>query len=93
VGTRLGGLPPWEALAVGLGLNARGAMELVIAAIGLSIGVLNEPTYATIVLIAVLTTVMTAPLLRACVRRAGIEPEEPAGAQAEAASQLTGFTP
>jgi K+:H+ antiporter len=73
LGTRLGGMPPWEALAVGLGLNARGAMELVIAAIGLSIGVLNEPTYATIVLIAVLTTIMTAPLLRACVRRAGIE--------------------
>ncbi len=70
VGSRLGGLPRWEALAVGFGLNARGAMELVIAAIGLSLGVLNEPTYAMIVLIAVLTTVMAAPLLRFCVRRA-----------------------
>jgi Kef-type K+ transport system membrane component KefB len=74
-GTRLGGLPPWEALAVGVGLNARGAMELVIAAIGLSIGVLDEAMYATVVLIAVLTTVMTAPLLRVCARRAGIGPE------------------
>ena len=70
-GTRLGGLPRWEALAVGVGLNARGAMELVIAEVGLSIGVLNGPAYATIVLIAVLTTVMAAPLLRICVRRAG----------------------
>ena len=78
VGARLGGLPHWEALAVGFGLNARGAMELVIAAIGLSIGVLNEATYATIVLIAVLTTVMAAPLLQLCVRRAGIEAGEPA---------------
>jgi K+:H+ antiporter len=73
VGSRLGGLPRWEALAVGFGLNARGAMELVIAAIGLSIGVLNEPTYAIIVLIAVLTTVMAAPLLKFCVKRAGPE--------------------
>lgn len=76
-GTRLGGLPHWEALAVGFGLNARGAMELVIAAIGLSIGVLSEPMYATIVLIAVLTTVMAAPMLQFCVRRAGVEAEAP----------------
>jgi Kef-type K+ transport system membrane component KefB len=86
-GTRLGGLPHWEALAVGFGLNARGAMELVIAAIGLSIGLLNEPTYATIVLIAVLTTVMAAPMLQFCVHRAGIlvgDPE-PVGLGAEEA--------
>ena len=73
LGARIGGLPRWEALAVGIGLNARGAMELVIAAIGLSIGLLNEATYATIVVIAVITTVMTAPLLKWCVRRAGPE--------------------
>jgi Kef-type K+ transport system membrane component KefB len=73
LGARLGGLPKWEALGVGIGLNARGAMELVIAALGLSIGVLNEPTYAMVVLIAVLTTVMAAPLLKACVKRAHLE--------------------
>jgi Kef-type K+ transport system membrane component KefB len=84
-GTRLGGLPHWEALAVGFGLNARGAMELVIAAIGLSIGVLSEPMYATIVLIAVLTTVMAAPMLQFCVRRAGVEQEGPVPAGLEAA--------
>lgn len=73
LGARLGGLPKWEAVGVGIGLNARGAMELVIAAIGLSIGVLNQPTYAMIVLIAVLTTVMAAPLLKFCVKRAQIQ--------------------
>jgi Kef-type K+ transport system membrane component KefB len=71
LGARLGGLPKWEAVAVGVGLNARGAMELVIASIGLSVGVLNEATYAMVVLIAVFTTVMTAPLLRWCIGRAG----------------------
>jgi Kef-type K+ transport system membrane component KefB len=70
VGARLGGLSKWEALAVGAGLNARGAMELVIAAIGLSIGVLSLPMYSIIVLIAVVTTLMAAPILRSCVRRA-----------------------
>jgi Kef-type K+ transport system membrane component KefB len=48
-------------------------MELVIAAIGLSIGVLTEPTYAAIVLIAVLTTVMAAPMLEYCVKH--VHPE------------------
>lgn len=88
LGARFGGLPKWEAIAVGVGLNARGAMELVIAAIGLSIGVLNEATYAIIVLIAVLTTVMTAPLLKVCVGRAG--PETPASGvpQAPAPSEV-----
>jgi Kef-type K+ transport system membrane component KefB len=71
LGARLGGLPTWQAAAVGSGLNARGAMELVIAAIGLSIGVLTAPMYAIIVMIAVVTTLMAAPLLRFCVRRQG----------------------
>ena len=71
LGARLGGLPTWQAAAVGSGLNARGAMELVIAAIGLSIGVLTTPMYAIIVMIAVVTTLMAAPLLRFCVRRQG----------------------
>jgi Kef-type K+ transport system membrane component KefB len=87
-GARLGGLPRWEALAVGVGLNARGAMELVIAAIGLSIGVLNEATYAIIVLIAVLTTVMAAPLLKFCVGRAGPEASATRAPQAQVASEV-----
>jgi Kef-type K+ transport system membrane component KefB len=73
LGARFGGLPRWEALAVGAGLNARGAMELVIAAVGLSIGVLSLAMYSAIVLMAVVTTLMAAPILRACLRRASAE--------------------
>jgi Kef-type K+ transport system membrane component KefB len=69
LGARLGGVPGWEAVAVGVGLNARGAMELVIAAIGLSLGILSDATYATLILIAIVTSVMAAPLLASCVRR------------------------
>lgn len=89
-GARIGGLPTWEALAVGVGLNARGAMELVIAAIGLSIGILTEATYAMVVLIAVLTTVMASPLLQLCVRRAGVvaAPDSAAPARAPSLSDV-----
>ncbi len=68
-GARIGGLPRWEAIATGVGLNARGAIGLVIAAIGLSIGVITPDAYAMLVLVAVITTLMTAPLLRYCVAR------------------------
>jgi Kef-type K+ transport system membrane component KefB len=48
-------------------------MELVIAAIGLSTGILNDATYAIVVLIAILTTLMTAPALKFSMDRAGPE--------------------
>jgi Kef-type K+ transport system membrane component KefB len=64
LGARIGGLPWREAAAVGAGLNARGAMELVIAAIGLSIGVLTPAMYSIVVLVAVFTSLMAAPLLK-----------------------------
>ena len=78
VGARMGGLPRWEALAVGFGLNARGAMELVIAAIGLSAGIVTDATYAIIVLVAVVTTTMAGPSMKWSLGRAtaGEEGEE-----------------
>jgi Kef-type K+ transport system membrane component KefB len=73
LGARIGGLPPWEAAAVGAGRNARGTSELVIAAIGLSIGVLTVPMYTIVVLIAVVTSLIAGPLVRFCAKR--YEPE------------------
>ena len=70
----------------GAGLNARGAMELVIAAIGLSIGVLTEASYAIVVLIAVTTSAMAGPLIRSFMRRATIAEGSP---DAEAEKILT----
>lgn len=58
-----------ETLCLAIGLNARGAMEIVVAALGLTIGVLTPTVYAVIVLVAVVTSVMTPPLLRRALRR------------------------
>jgi Kef-type K+ transport system membrane component KefB len=73
LGGLAGGLQTWEAAAGGVGLNARGAMELVIAAIGLSIGVLTPAGYSIIVVIAVVTTLMAGPMLRFCLSRVEAE--------------------
>jgi Kef-type K+ transport system membrane component KefB/nucleotide-binding universal stress UspA family protein len=64
LGSRVGGLSHWEALAMGSGMNARGAMEIIVATIGLSLGVLNQQMYSIIVMVAIVTSLMAPPLLR-----------------------------
>ena len=68
VGARLAGLPTREGLALGAGLNARGAMEVVIATVGLGLGVLNDAAYTAIVLMAMVTSILAPPSLRLAVR-------------------------
>ncbi len=76
VGARLARLPRREGLALGVGLNARGALEIVIATVGLSLGVLNNRMYTIVVLMAILTSMAAPPLLRAVVRSWAGSPEE-----------------
>jgi Kef-type K+ transport system membrane component KefB len=45
-------------------MNTRGLMELVILNIGLDIGVISPALYSMMVLMALVTTFMTTPLLR-----------------------------
>jgi Kef-type K+ transport system membrane component KefB/nucleotide-binding universal stress UspA family protein len=76
LGARLGGLRGREAVAVGIGLSARGSTELVVARIGMDLGVLAAPMYALIVLIPVVTSLVTPVLLRAALRRARPDADE-----------------
>jgi len=63
-GGRLGGLTGAEALALAMGLNARGSTEVIIASIGLSLGVLSTQLYTMVVAMAVVTTLVMPPTLR-----------------------------
>ncbi|MEB2344973.1 MAG: cation:proton antiporter [Deltaproteobacteria bacterium] len=64
LGARLAGLPRREGMALGAGLNARGAVEIVVATVGLSLGVLSPESYTVVVLLAMATSMMAPPLLR-----------------------------
>lgn len=64
IGARLSNLSSREGAALGVGLNARGALEIVIATVGLSLGVLNDRSYTVIVLMAMATSMLAPPLLR-----------------------------
>jgi Kef-type K+ transport system membrane component KefB/nucleotide-binding universal stress UspA family protein len=53
-----------DSAAVGVLMNTRGLMELIILTVGLQLGVINETIYGMMVIMALVTTAMTAPLLQ-----------------------------
>jgi Kef-type K+ transport system membrane component KefB len=63
VAARVMGMSWREAAGIGVLMNTRGLMELVILNIGLDIGVLTKPLFSMMVVMAVGTTLMTTPLL------------------------------
>jgi Kef-type K+ transport system membrane component KefB len=63
IAARVMGVPWREATAIGVLMNTRGLMELVILNIGLDIGVLTRPLFSIMVFMAVTTTLMTTPIL------------------------------
>jgi Kef-type K+ transport system membrane component KefB len=65
VAARAQGVRTQQASAIGVLMNTRGLTELVILNVGLSIGVLDQSLFTMMVIMAIVTTVMTGPLLRA----------------------------
>lgn len=60
---RTTGLPWREAGALGILMNTRGLMELVILSIGVDLGVISPALFTMLVLMALVTTFMTTPIL------------------------------
>jgi nucleotide-binding universal stress UspA family protein len=75
-GGLLARLPMRETLALASGMNARGSTEVVIATIGLSMGVFSQPLYSMIVAMAIVTTLAMPPMLRWSLRRVPVGAEE-----------------
>ncbi len=63
------GIPNREALGIGTLMNARGLMELIIINIGLQKGIISQGLFATLVIMAVITTLMASPLFEYFVGR------------------------
>ena len=64
VGSRMIKLPPVKALGIGIILNGRGVMELVIASIAYERGLIDQGLFSTLVLMGVITTLITPILFR-----------------------------
>lgn len=76
LGARVAGLDRRAALVLGAGMNARGVIQIIVAGIGLRLGVLNTASYTIVVLIAVCTSLMAPPVLRRAVQRIEVNDEE-----------------
>jgi len=63
LGARSGGVPHWQANSLGILMNTRGLTELVILNVGRELGLIGDTLFTMLVVMAVVTTVMTAPLL------------------------------
>lgn len=59
---RASGLPQRESLGIGALMNARGLMELIIINKGLERGIITKELFATLVIMAVVTTLMASPI-------------------------------
>ena len=61
IAARATGVPNREALGIGILMNTRGLMELIIITIGLQKGIISPALFAVLVVMAVVTTLMTSP--------------------------------
>ena len=82
-GGALGGLTRKESFALASGMNARGSTEVIIATIGLSMGVLSQNLFSMIVTMAILTTMAMPPMLRAALSRLPLGKDEKARLERE----------
>jgi Kef-type K+ transport system membrane component KefB/mannitol/fructose-specific phosphotransferase system IIA component (Ntr-type) len=63
-GARLTGLPWRESIAVGFGLNARGAMEIILALLAREAKLINDSVFVALVAMAVGTSLLAGPTMK-----------------------------
>ena len=84
-GRLLAGADHWTSLSYGIGLTARGAIGIVVATIGRSLGIITQDVFSIIVVMAVATSLFTPPALKAALRRVAPAPDEEARLRREEA--------
>jgi Kef-type K+ transport system membrane component KefB/mannitol/fructose-specific phosphotransferase system IIA component (Ntr-type) len=77
IGARAGGLRWRPAAAVGFGLNARGAMEIILALLALEAGLLRIQVFVALVIMALATSLISGPTMKWMLR--GVDEENLGG--------------
>ncbi len=58
-----------DAMAIGFGMNARGAMEIILGLIALDNGLINETLFVALVVMALVTSMTSGPLMKWALRK------------------------
>jgi Kef-type K+ transport system membrane component KefB len=64
LGAYMGGLTKRESLAVGFGLNARGAMEIILGTLALNARLIDQAMFIALVVMALVTSMISGPLMK-----------------------------
>lgn len=75
IAARLSGISTMDALKIGVLINTRGLVELIVLNVGLDLGVISQELFSVMVLMALSTTFMTGPILSFLHRSKAIVPE------------------
>lgn len=73
LGAFWGGLGKNESMAVGFGMNSRGAMEIILGILALEFGLINETVFVALVIMALFTSVSSAPFMNIFIKRLNAE--------------------
>lgn len=68
LGGRLAGMSMRESWALGFGMNARGAMEIILGLLALEYGLISEPLFVALVIMALVTSLVSGPAMQAILR-------------------------
>lgn len=69
IGARIAGMSHRDATAIGMGMSARGAMEIILGQLALSQGLITEKLFVAIVVMAIVTSLIAGPAMQAVLRR------------------------
>ncbi|HUX92516.1 MAG TPA: cation:proton antiporter [Ignavibacteriaceae bacterium] len=64
IGARLAGLNKNDSLAVGFGMNSRGAMEIILGILAFQYGLIHADVFVALVIMALITSVSSAPFMK-----------------------------
>jgi K+:H+ antiporter len=87
LGARLGGERPFASVNLAVAMNARGGPGIVLASVAFSAGVVNEPFYAILVMLAVVTSLLAGSWLERVPRDRLLDRPTPTDAQPETPPQ------
>jgi len=79
LGARAAGLNGPESMATGALMNARGLMELIVIKVGLDVGLIGQDMFTILLVMALVTTAMTSPLINLALRVGGRVASKPMG--------------
>jgi len=68
LGAWLGGMARREALATGFAMNARGAMEIILASVALEAGLIDQRVFVALVVMALATSALGGPAIKRLLR-------------------------